>query len=497
MACPGFLCCRPLPLTLNLAPGTLNLEPSASPPEPTSHRILPKFAYLLSARWLREGLGIAFFILLARHSAATYGEFMLAISMGAILLLVGEFGLNLPLVSLLNDKERSPGEPLGQVLFLKGVLLLGAFWGTLAFVHWQGYAPRLQQVMLVIGMGVALEALATTFFVAFQVEGRQDLEGRIKAVGSTLGLGYGLITLILGAAPLTIAFFKIIETLVFIVAGAYLLTRRTVLKRPSLTGIWSIAQRGLVFALIEIAAIIYNKSNLFFLQRYAGASSVAQYSVTNTMVDGFSGIVSNLLLQSVLFPLFVKLWDTDRSQVSRLAQNTARWLLGASLVLMFVLAVESDRLIPLIYGPQYQDAIWLQKILVANIICSYLHNLAALLMVSMRRERLLLVFYLSGLAINLAACSLLVPAFTLLGAALAIILTKVSVASLTISYCQKKIRLIPLKPFIHLAGAAALGLAAYFLTRPFIIRGIAEALAVIPILVLAYRWWREEKMIHH
>ncbi|MDD5643756.1 MAG: hypothetical protein PHX53_19045, partial [Syntrophales bacterium] len=209
---------------------------------------------------------MAFFILLARRSAATYGEFMLAISLGAILLLVGEFGLNLPLVSLLNDKERQ-GEALGQVLFLKVVLLVGAFGGTLIFVHWQGYAPGLQQVMLIIGMGVALEAVATTFFVAFQVEGRQDLEGRIKAAAAAAGLGYGIVTLLLGAAPLTIALFKIIETLVFIVAGAYLISRRLVVRWPSLKGIWSIAQRGLVFALIEIAAIIYNKANLFFLQR--------------------------------------------------------------------------------------------------------------------------------------------------------------------------------------------------------------------------------------
>jgi O-antigen/teichoic acid export membrane protein len=464
---------------------------SPIPGENPPHRILRKFAYLLSARWLREAMIAVFFIILARRSATTYGEFMLAISLGAILLLVGEFGLNLPLVSLLHDKDREPGAVLGQVLLLKGVLLVGALVGSIAFFQWQGYSRDLQLVMLNISMGVALEALATTFFVAFQVEGRQDLEGRIKAVGAGVGVGYGLLTLILGASPLTISFFKIIETLIFIAAGAYLLLPRTPLRWPSLRGFWAIAQRGLVFALIEISAIIYNKANLFFLQRYGGASAVAQYSVTNQTVDGFSGVVSGLLLQSVLFPLFVKLWDEDKTQVSRLAQNTARWLLVAALLLMFVLAVESDRLILLIYGPQYQDAVWLQKILVATIICGFLHNLAALLMVSMRRERLLLVFFLSGLVVNLLACNFLIPPLTLLGAALAIIITKVVVAALTISYCQRQLRFIPLESFFHMGVAALIGLAAYFLTRGFLLRGFAEALALTPILVLAWRWWRQ------
>jgi O-antigen/teichoic acid export membrane protein len=221
---------------------------------------------------------------------------------------------------------------------------------------------------------------------------------------------------------------------------------------------------------------------------------VAQYSVTNQTVDGVSGVVSGLLLQSVLFPVFVKLWkeDKDTAQVSGLAQKTAAWLLAAALPLMFFLAVESDRLIILIYGPHYQDAVWLQKILVATIICGFLHNLAALLMVSMRREKLLLVFYLSGLGINLLACGFLVPWQPLLGAALSIIITKVAVTSMTVSYCQIKLNLIPRKPFMHLLGAALAGLLAYFLTNSLLPRGLAEILAFIPFFSLSWRWWKEK-----
>lgn len=461
--------------------------PAATP----SHRILHKFAYLLTARWLRDALLGIFLILLARKSAATYGEFMLALGLGAILLRVGEFGLNLPLVSLFSGKDRDAGLALGRVLVLKGVLVAGALAGGLIFIQWQGYSPALKQVMLAIAGGVALEALATTFFVACQVQGRQDQESKIKALGAGVGLGYGLITLLAGAAPLTIALFKLIETLVILAAGAILIIPRMPPRMPSFKGIWTLAQQGLIFALIEIAAIIYNKANLFFLQSYGGAHSVAQYSVTQETVEGLSGMVSTLLLQSVIFPLFVKLWDVDKSQVSRLAQNTARWLLTASLPLMWVLFVESDRIILLIYGAQYQDAVWVQKYLVITVVSGYLHNLAALLMISMRRERLLLLFYLSGLAVNLVACPLLIPANPLLGATLAIIITKLTVACLTVSYCQRQVALIPKGPLLHLALAALAGLAAYFLTISYLPRELPEALALAPILALAWRWWRQ------
>ena len=123
----------------------------------------------------------------------------------------------------------------------------------------------------------------------------------------------------------------------------------------------------------------------------------------------FPALVSGLLLQSILYPFFVRLWETDRDQVPRLAQNTARWLMTAALVVMFVLFIESDRIITLVFGPRYLEAVWLQKVLVVTVAFAFLHNLAAFLMISMQLPRLLLIFSLVGLAVNLLWCSLVIP----------------------------------------------------------------------------------------
>src|SRR5512137_2296300 len=113
-------------------------NPSPSIPEASAPpRILQKFAYLLSARWVREALQTVFLIYLARVSSTTYGEFMLALGLGGILLLVAEFGLNLPLVSLLGQKDGDPDAALTRVTILKGVLLALALLGVVGFMEWQ------------------------------------------------------------------------------------------------------------------------------------------------------------------------------------------------------------------------------------------------------------------------------------------------------------------------------------------------------------------------
>ena len=474
------------------------LDSSHSPPVPGESappRILQKFAYLLSALWVREALQAVFLIYLARVSSTTYGEFILALGLGSILLLVAEFGLNLPLVSLLAQKDGDQDAALTQVSLLKGTLLILALMGVLGFMEWQDYAKSLKHVMFMLCAGLGLEALSNSFFVALQVQGRQDLQGKIKALAAGIGFGYGLIALALGAAPLVVAAFKLIESLINLGVSFSLARSRSRFrfKWPSMGRLGSTLRLGLVFALIEVSAVIYNKANLFFLQKYAGAQGVAQYSVTWQTVDGISVIISNLLLQSILFPIFVQLWEVDRGRVSQLARNTARWLLAASMAVMFLLFIESDRIITLVYGPNYPEAIWLQKLLVVTVVFAFMHNLAAFLMISMRLQRLLLLFYLGGLAFNLVWCALVIPRAPLLGAALAIVLTKGGVALLTVSFCQRRLGLILRRPLLHLGLTILAGALLYLMGHGRLPREATEALALAPTLLLAWRWWRKRE----
>jgi O-antigen/teichoic acid export membrane protein len=159
---------------------------------------------------------------------------------------------------------------------------------------------------------------------------------------------------------------------------------------------------------------------------------------------------------------------------------------------MFVLYCERDRLILLIYGPHYQEAVWLQQYLVITISFAFLHNLAAFLMMTMRRERLLLIFYLGGLLFNLLWCSQIMPVMPLLGAALAIILTKAFVGSLTITYIHRRVGLFTQSTLSPLLVALVIGTLLYVATKAYLLRIPAEALGLAPLLILAGYWWRKQ-----
>jgi O-antigen/teichoic acid export membrane protein len=462
--------------------------PTTSPP-PRSHRIFAKLASLLTARWFMEILQALFFIYLARRSTSTYGEFMLAINLGTIIRLIAEFGLNVPLVGLLSQKAGYPKDVLTQMLVLKAGLLTLAYVGAVGFVHWQQYHSPLYEFALIISLGFGLEALSTTFFTTLQVQGRQLQEGKIRALAALVGYGYGFAAIFWGAPPLAVALFKPIEVLINLTGGALAVGLKGLWRWPSLAGLGATLRRVLIFAVLEVTAILFNKANIFFLQSYAGSEGVAQYSATWQIVDGCSTIAANLILQSIMFPLFVKFWDVDRQEVVLLARASARWLLGASLLLMLVLWAESDRLIPLIYGPHFGEAVWLQRYLVITIFFSLLHNLAGFLLISMRLERLLVMVYLGALGFNLLFCWLFIPPNPLWGAALAIILTKGGMALATFGFIQRRLKVFPLEDMAVVALTALVSLALYWASLSFLRRGFALLVGVIALIGLLQYFW--------
>jgi O-antigen/teichoic acid export membrane protein len=461
---------------------------------PAKFSILSKIAYLLSARFFQEVLQTAFFIYLARVSTATYGEFMMALGMGSILIMVAEFGLNLPFVKLAATSREKLNDVLSQVLLLKAVFFLLACIGGQVFIAWQDYSQPLRRLLLLIGTGVALETFASTFFVVFQVEGRQDLEAKIRTAGTTLGFGYGLVALVCGASPLLIAFFKPIDSITKLVIGAWLLIRRSGFRWlwPTLRKLGALTRLGLVFAIIEITNSIFNKANLFFLQKFGGAEAVGQYSAAWQIVDGISCLVSGLVLQNVLYPMFVRLWNQNRPAVVPMAQNTARWLLILSIPLMFFLWAESDRLIPFIFGKSYTEAIWLLQYLVVTILITFGHNLAVFLLLSMGREKLVLGFYLLGLVINLLFCSLVMPSYPLPGAALAIIITNGAIAVLSINAAWYRMNFLATRDLKQIAGAVLMGVLIYFTVKEFVLRGFVLLFTLLPTFYLGWKWWRSK-----
>lgn len=451
-----------------------------------------RLSFILGAQWTRDLSWAVFTILLARRSPDILGQIVLALAIGYLLKTVADVGLNDFLVSTFARGESHPRALLGEVSWLKLIILALALGATWLITGWQDYGPGLRIIILCIAGGLGLDAVSDSFFVLCQARGRQDVEMRIRVPSALIGIGFGILAVILDWPAVVIALYKPIESILCIVFAVYALGRNP-LAGVGMAGMKDLAKKmrhGLIFTGMAACAMFYNKINVIFLKKYGGNADVGNYGVAWETVEGLSVLVSSALLGKVIFPMLAKLWRDNKDAFRQLAGQTARTLWAASLPLIFLICVESDRFLPFIYGPEYIEAATAQQLLTPCLATAFLHNLAAYAMIGMKRHKLLFSFYLSGLIVNLVCCFIIIPISPLAGAALTLTITKVWVAILTVSFFQWKARPMTAGQWglMLLACVACFCLwrvGGHFLNWP---RELAELAGICPLLALFWLW---------
>ncbi|MEG2172639.1 MAG: oligosaccharide flippase family protein, partial [Desulfovibrionaceae bacterium] len=429
-------------------------------------------------------------ILLARHSPDVLGQIMLSLSFGYLVRMIADAGLNDFLLSSFARRDGRPRMLLGEITWVKSVLLCLVMAGAWLITGWQDYTPELRITVMAISFGLGLDAVTDSFFALCQARGRQDVEMRIRVPASLLGLGFGICMVLINASPMYIALYKPAESLVLLLFALKALGRNPLsgIRWPHMLHLAEQWKHGIVFTCMTCCAMTYNKINVFFLKKYASDAAVGAYSIAWETVEGLSVLVSSALLGKVIFPMLARLWEEDKDAFCQLAGQTARSLWAVALPAIYILFVESDRILTLIYGPHYLTAVTVQRILTPCLATAFLHNLAAYAMIGMRQHRLLLGFYVSGLILNLLLCFFLIPLMPMEGTAITLTATKVWVAILTISYFQRHARPMTLTQWGLMLLVMALSAGLWMGLRPYVPREVAELAGLIPLLALLWQW---------
>jgi len=434
--------------------------------------ILSRLAYVLSAQAVDGVLSTVFFLYLAWINASDYGRVMYAMAGGAVVQTIIQFGLYYPLVSKLgNVNEPESRKLIISVQIIKISLFILCFFGVLIFAWRQKLSAELSAVLALMSLGFSVEALAETFFAGLRVSGRQNVEARIKVTGAIASYGYGFVSAALGLGGVYISLFKLVSGVTRIILG-YKVYLKGHPRNEILSGSWasvnSMFKASLVFALIEILGVVYNKTNIFFLQKETGVNGVAYYSATWNILDALSVLGSEQFLGWIIFPLLATLWWQNRNKAGDLIKRNAQWLMVIALPIIFFLHSESFLIIGLIYPSEYSDAVWMQKYLVWTILISFENNLFSYVMMVAGAANLLLMFQIAGTVLNLILNFTLVPMMKLEGGCLVIIFTKLFIACLTFGYCRISLGFVHVKDFFFPITLGLVSFGLFMALKPLI-----------------------------
>ena len=363
---------------------------------------------------------------LARYlGPRAFGQLSYVLALIGLLGPLGSLGLKGALAALLCEATPLPGL-VSTAFFLE---LLGTGLLSLCLLPWVWTAADpVIPGLIALGVAANLFNSAEVYETDLLNRHRGTVVGRVSFVKVLSGALFTVVALVVKAPLLVFGGVQTLQNalgaLVVVRAAGAAGVRRLIadLNGPAAT---ALLRRGGPLMVASLATMVYMKSDQVMLEWLRGSESVGQYSIAIRLAEALYFLP--VILVDTVFPRIANVSESAvaEQQLRRLYRWT--WLLGMALMMGSVLVL--PLLIPLIFGPQYIDAS-------AALVCLGPANLAACTgcasgawLNANGRQGLYAQRSAIGAVSNVALNLVMIPAYGIVGAAIA-----TSLAQLTSVY---------------------------------------------------------------
>jgi O-antigen/teichoic acid export membrane protein len=182
-------------------------------------------------------------------------------------------------------------------------------------------------------------------------------------------------------------------------------------------------KESLPFALIGFFVVIYFRIDSIMLSYMKGDEIVGYYSASYRLIDSLSSLIP-IIIYSVMFPVMSKYLNSldDLKKVWIKAFNLS-FIIG--LITTIFVVVFAKYIILIIYGSSYLPSIVVLKILIWAFFIICISSITSGLLNAINKQRLVTFGASIGAIINVILNLILIPRYSMEGAALATVVTEV------------------------------------------------------------------------
>lgn len=380
---------------------------------------------------------MALFVVMARRLGdAQFGVFTFALSLVTLVTVLADFGQNSVLTREVARDRSQVHRYFANNIALEVVLAVPALALALALVFAAGKDRETRIVVALLGIAVVAELLRGTCFAVFEAHERfvyipiALIAQRLVANSIALG------ALFAGAGVVTVAAIYL-GGAVFAFAVAFVLMVRYV-ERPRLRiepRIWSTLMKAAIpLGLAGVFGTVLFRVDATMLAAFKPKSVVGNYGAAYRLFEAtlFLGWSSG----AAVYPVYSRL---DHAALGRVFERSIKLVAGLSFPLGVAATVLARPAIELFYGSGYNQAVGALQLLGPAIAFYGVAYLSALLLASQRRQRILTLIMGVAAIENILGNLVLIPAFSLNGAAAGTSISQVLVAAPLLIACSRAV----------------------------------------------------------
>jgi O-antigen/teichoic acid export membrane protein len=432
----------------------------------------------LGAQAVTWGATLFFTAALGRYLGDSgFGVLYLALSFTGLFSVLVDFGLQ-PLAS----REIARAHGLVSQYLLHGVVLKLVLW-MVAFVAIQAsiagldYSDQTRQVITIYSVTMGLTSLHSLLAALFRGLERLGHPSIGTVIEKVITAAVGIVLLARGSGVVEMAWVILLGAAAHVSwLSVALLIRLPIRLAPNPLLLRHLLIGGLPFAAYSVMSTIYWRIDAVMLSKMTDDAIVGWYGAAYRLSDTL-GFLPHIVAASVMMPIISRVSRRSATETKIAFEKGLNVLLLAGIPLCVGLVMLAGPILELIYQkPEFLNATPVLQILAFALLLEYVNSATGWALISLDRERQLLLVPTAAAVVNIALNLLMIPLWQHVGAALATLISEALIGASFLALLPKwLLSRKSLDVALKTAGASA-GMAAVLL--------MAGDLPVLPLVIL-------------
>ena len=363
---------------------------------------------------------------------AEYGRLYLATAITAMFQIVVNFGNSYLIAKHIAREPEQTGQILVDALLLRTALATVSLAAMAAIGFLGGYPEEVRLLLLINGAGLYVYVAYTSLYACFQ--GHEAL--RYTSAGAIIEKlsvsAVAIAGLVLGKGTVFLLLVLIGGSILDVIVLA-VMARRIVPSLPRVRWRSALAQmkEGVPYFLFAIFGVIYYKIDSVMLSKMSSEEVVGWYGGAYRL---FETLNFPYLLTMAAYPVLSRLWKEEAHSHRRTTQKSLEIVLLLGIPVTIGGIALARPIINMFFGLSgYEPAVFLFQLLMAGILFLYADMILGTTLLSVDRQRPLMILSLSAIPFNVGLNFVLIPLFEhpgsngAVGAAIATGITEVAI----------------------------------------------------------------------
>lgn len=402
-----------------------------------------KQTILKNTAWLSVGtvanklLALALLIYAARILGAQgYGQFTFALAFVSLLMIFSNLGLS-PIITREFAREKENRDEFYSLVSLKILLTFGTFILITGISLFLIEAAEIRSLILLLGLFFLMNSLIGIAYAFFHAWQKMEYEAWFEMIQMVFMVGLGIFVLSQFPSPQNLSYAYIVAAAISLVAALVFFHRKIFALRLKWdTAVWKkYLKMSWPLALIGLFGMVYTSIDSVMLGYWNMFEEAGWYNAAQKIV--LAGLVPMGLIGASFYPALSKFSKESKEKLQRVWDYELEIMIGLAVPLVVGGIVLAPSIISSFYPLGFTPSILAFQILIASAGLIFLYRPFYDAMIVLNHERKIFWITMAGAAINVVLNLILIPKYSLYGAASATVVTYLLVLLLIVAFMKK------------------------------------------------------------